>query len=491
VDAYLASATALEDPEHWSSSYDGIERALQIATQLGRKANPYSRVIAHIEGVLDRYQGEDPLYFSHRLMELLLEEGLGEPVKYAFMAVRVAARFEAERQWSLARAYWGIAAKWYHREKNAELEREARLHEANTYIGECDDALTGSSPSHLVATAFLQQAIEAYRRLEGKSSRVEALHRRLLELELHLADEMESFSGQIDITHYVNESVERVKDKPFHTALFALAHGFRLPSVADLKAFVEQDASRHVFLSLVDEAMIGHDGKVLARKSSRLLGAVDERDAAVEAEMFSQARMYQSAYAQACVEPARRQINAEHKPRQRDFYPLVNNNPFVPPGRELIFATALHAGMTGDFVVAAHLLVPQLENSIRHVLTQNGVITSDIDSEGIQEELSLNQLLARPEAKRVFGNDRVFDLRGVLIERYGFNLRNRLAHGLMSSDEFFSLEVSYLWWIVVNLCTLTMAARVQQAQAGISQSDEQTPNASDNSTQPLDQVDMA
>jgi hypothetical protein len=58
----------------------------------------------------------------------------------------------------------------------------------------------------------------------------------------------------------------------------------------------------------------------------------------------------------------------------------------VPEGHEGIYARGLFAGFKGDFLTATHLLVPQFESSIRHVLSQCGVVVSKLDRFGIQEE---------------------------------------------------------------------------------------------------------
>lgn len=124
-----------------------------------------------------------------------------------------------------------------------------------------------------------------------------------------------------------------------------------------------------------------------------------------------------------------------------------------------MFAKGLHAGFENDFVTAAHLLIPQVENSIRHLLTMQGVIVSGFDR-GIQDERSLNTTLYTPEAVKLFGEDIVFDLQGLFVERFGSNLRNRMAHGLMDHTEFLSGNVVYLWWLVLHLCCLPIYASI-------------------------------
>lgn len=162
----------------------------------------------------------------------------------------------------------------------------------------------------------------------------------------------------------------------------------------------------------------------------------------------------------------------DHNVRIDDFLGIVFNSPFVPPGREYIYAQGLHAGLTGDFLVAANLLIPQIENSIRYLLIKQDVITSGLDAQGIQDERSLNTTLYLPETINILTEDITFDLQGLLVERSGSNLRNRMAHGLIDQNGFFQPEVVYLWWLTLRLCCLPIVAQNHDSQAASSATSE-------------------
>jgi hypothetical protein len=102
--------------------------------------------------------------------------------------------------------------------------------------------------------------------------------------------------------------------------------------------------------------------------------------------------------------------------------------------------------------VAAHLLIPQLESSLRYLLIQWGVITSMLTGDMIQDEYPLTKIIYMPELNEILGKDLTFDLQGLLVDRHGFNVRNKIAHGMLSFDEFFYPEESYLWWATLRLC---------------------------------------
>jgi Domain of unknown function (DUF4209) len=87
---------------------------------------------------------------------------------------------------------------------------------------------------------------------------------------------------------------------------------------------------------------------------------------------------------------------------------------------------------------------------------------SKLDSKLIQEVRLLGTLLAMAETREIFGADIVFDLRGTLVEKFGWDLRNRLAHGLMHEGRFYSADVIYVWSLILQLCCIPLILQEQQ-----------------------------
>lgn len=137
---------------------------------------------------------------------------------------------------------------------------------------------------------------------------------------------------------------------------------------------------------------------------------------------------------------------------QSRYAVVLADRPFVPPGHEVIFAHGLLAGFRSDFLVASHLLVPQIEQSIRYLLTLSDVIPYGLDDDRIQKAHLLDTVLRRPETARILGEEVVYDLKVLLVDHLGTNLRNRLSHGLMRTEEFGGWPTIYLWWVVLRLC---------------------------------------
>lgn len=473
VNAYLESAKALEDPEKWIWCANRIERALRLAKKINYQAEV---VVAHIETVLARYNGEDPRWLSAKLMELLQEYRMGDPKKYATLAKKAAKLAESEHDWRKARNYWEIKAKWHRLEKDEDSERAAQMQAAQTYVKEAEDSLKGTNTSYLKASHFLQKAFEAYMNVRGNKEeataakeKAEEVRKLLSQYQDQTLNELVHISHKIDISAEAEIARSHVKGKTFYDSLFSLAFLGTPPQVSHLRQEVLEIAAKHPLHHFLPSVIINEMGKIVARQPEfASSNNSEEVEASIRFEMYQNAIYYQRIHAQAYIEPARYQINLEHSVQEKDLLPIVSNNPFVPPGREYQFAKGLYGGLTGDFFTSTHILIPQIENSVRYLLRKQGALLSKIDlDKGIEDERDLNTTLFPrnyQQINSIFDEDTLFDLQGLLIERSGSNLRNRMAHGLINDSNFNSPIMSYLWWVTLRLCCLPILIHQQSVE---------------------------
>jgi hypothetical protein len=453
VTAYLQSAIELEYPQNWSSCFHRIERALRLARKINHQID---EVVNHIETVLNRYNEEDPFLLSTKLMQLLQEFQLGDPKKYAAIAQKAATIAELARDWHRARDLWTIKAIWHRRDKDEEKERAASMLAAETYIKEAEDAFHHHPVPYLAASSYLQKAVEAFRSIRGTNgetldakARGKEAHKLMIQYQAQSIEELGVISTEVDISNEVDKARNFVKGKKLQDALFCLALLGASPRVSKLRQLAQETELLSRFAPIVK---INEIGKVVARQSSN----TEEIETAFKLEMYITAIDYQRCHVQAFIEPARDRINLEHSVQISDFLPIVSNNPFIPSNREYLFAKGLYAGLTGDFITSTHILIPQIENSVRYLLAKQGVITSGLDR-GIQKEHFLTSTLYPtnyPEIATIFDEDTLFDLQGLLVEHSGSNLRNRMAHGLIDDREFGEPIMCYLWWLTLRLCCL-------------------------------------
>lgn len=138
-----------------------------------------------------------------------------------------------------------------------------------------------------------------------------------------------------------------------------------------------------------------------------------------------------------------------HKQIDRTFvYGLLEqcNSKFIPADRTYIYAEAINEGFNNNFISAAHLLTPQIENSLRYIASQNGVETTKWGAD-IQHENIFGGILNK--IKDFTNRDLHSELHNFL-GGGNVNFRNDLCHGLISPS-FIDHYGVYLWWLTLKM----------------------------------------
>jgi len=434
-----------------------LERAFQLAASLGRKNETFDKVSGEAERLLNKLDPENTSYLPRRCLELLEKFSAGDAASLAKSAEDRARKAEANKDWETARSFWELKIRWDRKLGEGEAEIASLDAIANTLEQEAEAILESSDPNYFFAGEILQQAVEAYRRAPGRAAEERRSHLRLLEVQKQSRTQLQTLSKEVDISEMTEQSRDIVRGKSFREALMLLPFVAKLPNYERLRQSVMEKMKKHPVLFLFSALHLDEEGRVSSRRPSMLSDDPKEREAVVLAEIYQDMVLHRELSVAGQIEPARKQILLDHDPRLEDVARLLRHAPFVPENRIHLLCRGIYDGLMGDFVSASHILLPQVENSIRYVLHQAGAVTSTLTSKGTQEGYDLNRLLYLSEAKEIFGVDAVYDMRGLLVEHVGSNLRNEMMHGLMSDGRFFTSEVIYLWWLVLRLCLLPRA----------------------------------
>ncbi len=459
VEAFVQSAERLKEGDNWSPFTERLDRAAHISARKGFEKQR-EQVVSSVEAAFSEFKdNQETVFLCHRLMQILLKLDEGDIEFYAKAAEDLAKRFERLNDWRPAQEYWRAAMAWHQRGGNVDDVHRCKLAAAECDVSNAEGIIASGKPSLMSAAHWMSRGLEALRQAKADPKRIKEVHAKLLKVQEMSTEEL----GQIRISDEKIKDMEEerkrvqqacvdlVSGKSFEEALELFALAFQPTDYEALKKRDAETADSSVLFRLIGASIIDPSGKVTANIPGSPPG--DPEDPEVTRKRLVQgARNIDWIMAVDWrIEPVRFQILQEHAIRTGDLWFLVRDNPFIEPGHEGIYLQGVQAGFFGDWLVAMHLLVPQMESSIRFVLNQQGVITSNMNSEGIQEDFDLNKLLWMEEVEAIFGPNILFDLRGILIERVGCNLRNELAHGLMSEGAFYIAEAPYFWWLVIHL----------------------------------------
>ncbi|MBI1919577.1 MAG: DUF4209 domain-containing protein [Geobacter sp.] len=324
---------------------------------------------------------------------------------------------------------------------------------------EAETRLSSENPSHMVAASFYENAIQKYRTISKSQRAGYRVDERILELNKLMAESGERSLGEmgvisspaIDISEIVENARNAVRGKSAIDALLAFANIYKGVRVAKIRDSAQKMLREHPLQALFSSTHMSRDGRVIAKRPGMGLGDSDENEIVLWAEMVKEYGMELGLIVQGDIWPALEILHLEQRLRESDFISICNHSPIVPPGRESLYGKGLFTGYDKDFATAIHLLVPQIENLVRYHLKARGIKTTNLDINGIENENGLSTLIDLPEAKEIFGDDIAFELKALYCDSLGPNLRNEVAHGLLTHDECCSTYSAYAWWLCLKL----------------------------------------
>jgi hypothetical protein len=450
---YLNNFMSIDVSKEWVYHINALERGFFLAGVLGRNKELFLKYVSFCEGLIDSIASDEKTACCVRFLELLHKQRAGNFNKMAITAEQIADNNNASGNGFLVRQYYEISSRLYRLSKKEEESQKVLIKKGYSFVTEAEAVVGRPGQGYIAAVHFLANAIECLRQNNAPKEKIDELHKKLREWQQLSLAEMKGFGQNVDISEIVKSVSNGVCGKNLLDAIFYLALGHPLINKKELRQTTEENIKKYPIQHLFKHTTLAKDGRVVAEKPSILNATPDVAEDVFEAEMFSQlSRVIWPMRVQCFIDTCRVIVRDEHRPSLRDLEFLVYNNPFIPPGHEEIYLKGIHSGFYGNLDLCAHYLTPQIEESIRYVLRQNGIVTSKLDSKLIQEERRLGTLLSMPETVDIFGDGLVFELRGLLCEKHGCDLRNRLAHGFIDYKECFNYDVLLLWWLVIRLC---------------------------------------
>lgn len=452
VQAVLDGRSVFLDGNRSASSHDGkdmLARACLIAKATGWKDPEGTRLEKLISNVIrDAIDRKDHGGFRNSA-EIGLQFRIGDPVELAWQAETLAT-MEGMGGFT-SRELWELAASAHQQSGNAS-ERYRCLASAAECLVSLADA---DGDQGMVAASHLTEAIKALRNVPNTVERRQQLEIRLREAQASIPDQMVMISTPVDLTELRKEACECFSDLSLSQAFATFARLAASPSPDELLDEAREQAKESLLSSIVPKTIVDDEGKVVS-KSPALDGSEENEELALRHGIARNEEFRRQLVAYGQIDPARQVIQAEHPLEQCDFIPLVAMSHFVPADREDIYNLAFARFFGGDFISALHILVPQLENSLRYVLKLTGHEPSSIKSDMTQENRSLSVMLKRDRdsLEKIYGQAIVFEIENLFDFDGGPAVRHQVAHGLVSGVTCHGADAIYACWFMFRLCCL-------------------------------------
>lgn len=356
----------------------------------------------------------------------------------------------------LAEQYYNEASLWtLQTQKDCNKYTELQIKRVSTYIDAAEKTENG-----LASASNYETALKILRSLERKQreqffslEQENELIKNIRNSGKFALSEMRKTSASFDISNEIKYIAENIKGKDKNSALFNFV---ALPghiSFSKLEADSINFIKTSPLLSFFGHTTFGSDGRIISKTSGiDNFESLDSKNSAVWNNMIWQYMLHISCIVQSAILPALQIIRCEHNIQLTDMIQIVQKSNIIPIDRIAIFAKGLYAGFSYDFMTSLHLLSPQVENMVRIQLQEAGVRTTIIENgTDVEQEIGFSKLVEKEKFEDIFGKDLSFELKALFCDGAGPNLRNNVAHGLLSSYEMNSVYSVYCWWLCFKL----------------------------------------
>lgn len=430
---------------------DLVERAIQLAILTTKRGTPLpNRVISAVNALYGAAQAHLDVVPYRRAAGLRFQHSLMDNATLAKELEQFAsdAAQKAEAYPMALKSVWELAESIYDYLKQPEDVRRCQLASVEMTIAMKEQVFQASAKAH-----WLREAIGQLRNIPDTKEYQDKLFKEMRALQEEALAELSAFSIPMDMSDTISGTIKVFEDLSLTDGLKQFAFLTWPSPVENLRAQALETLNEQTIVSMFGATHHDADGKVIAEIEAPGLGEQpSEQWIKYKMEELEGFRRFE--LVNGYIHPAREFLSSAFPISERHFYPIVRASPFVPASHEHIVALGLARFIQGDYVSAVHLLIPQIENSIRHVLKNQNTDSSKILSDMVQEDRSLDALLRnfKEEMDRIFSADNVLQIDLLFNGKPGPGLRHELAHGKFNTGYCYHPNTVYALWFIFHLC---------------------------------------
>ncbi|BCK23695.1 DUF4209 domain-containing protein [Vibrio cholerae] len=456
IEAYLESAKQLADEsDSWVLPYERIERALRLSCMFRRdnqRPELFDKVSQFLLEQYEAHKESDRCFYAKSLLTLCLEFGIKED-NWIYEQALVLARLLFERgdyDSSINANQIALDAAISMRNKEKQIATWQSISEC--HVKAAEDYQQG-----MIAAGRLLKAIDALAKVPGTKEKRLALYEEMREQQIESLHELDLIvtDGQ-DISQLVNTAIAKVQSVDLFDALFRLGTITRPSNIERLRQHAVEQMQTSISW-IFGTTHLDHEGMTTAVIPAGLGIKDDENGLRCWSIMMRNIGIEHQLVVEGQIMPALNEVTTKYVVVKEAIEQICSNHPFIPDGHEEYFVKGLLAGFNRDFMTACHLLVPQIENSLRYLARQKGEEPSTLHGDGSQERNGIKALLGHQAIIDTLGSDLTTNLQVVLLDKLYGDLRNQLSHGYVPASTYWGTAPKFLWWLVLHIVMIPYA----------------------------------
>ncbi len=304
----------------------------------------------------------------------------------------------------------------YYRRKNKKEDLERIINVWGNAFETAVDSVSG-----MLASSWLQHIHDVYMTY-GFKEKAENVAIKLHEAGQGAANELGKHTFEFKVPkEEIDKIVNAVTDKDLNTAFVRLALN-SIPKIEGTRQRIDKLFASSSISYFFSRQIMDQKGRVVA-----IVGPYEQDPTGHIVQQMSQDldldQIFFHPIIMAMIEKL--DMNTEK------LMTFVSKSSILEPERLGIIKKGVSAYFNKDFFVAAHILIPQIEQGIRNLHELFGGAILKPRKGGGYHYKTLDELLREETIQKVLGKDCAFYMQVILTDARGWNLRNDICHGLL------------------------------------------------------------
>lgn len=450
IKAYHELYNITFDTENWSTCLRYIKRSITLAAKTGAKKF-YDKYRKELFDKVIEVNGGDKYFFSISAIKFLILQKWKDCDPLFIVLDNIIEKSE-DNVHKVELAY-ELKSTLFSKKQDNDAMMKNNLLLALFYERSADKVRDNDVQGIFNAERYLQKAILLYRN-NGSAEKGEIAHRKLLDLQKKIPKFMIPITAKRDSTKDYEKIAQLFENLSFKEHIVRIVQCVPFYSKDSLKKKVLEDAVNPI-ACLFGSGIKNGKGQTLIDIPPLDINNPESDINVLEMHMHQNALIMEEIKGGFLLKTAIGLLNERFEYTKNDLRFIVEGNPIIPEGRENIFLSALYYGLKSDIYVALHILAPQTEKLFRYIAENTGGIMYTLENNGSSQEKLLTSIFDTPELVECYDNDILFLFKGLMNEKAGANIRNEIAHGIMSENKGNSGVARYFLCAVLKLLSFT------------------------------------
>lgn len=443
------------DEVNWVQCVDYISRAIELAAKIGID-DKKDALLNEVYNDVVRLNGDDSSFLTISLIELMITQNYHCDFNSLIPCVdRLIIKNGGNLSNShiLEHAYY-LKANLYKKLKDATSENnvyvqfaDILMEEGEKLVKEWNGEETVGNRNWFMVENNIKKAIGLFQN-HGASEKAVNAQKCLIDIQKDAIKHMPMHEFKYDVSGFYKKFCAKYENHDVHELIWDVIFAFGFQNKQKIREDVTKNSSP--ISSLFPMQMLGPEGQ-----TEFLLPALkldDENN--ILLHMYHKAREYERIQGQT-VGYWFIQYFRKLDLQEADLNLIFENNPIIPKGQEKDVQRGVYYGLTGQMSDALDKLAPKVENIIRNLAEMCGDLVTYYDSkEEVQQKKVLSQVFLGEKLNDSMEENILFTFDGLLQQKAGSNIRNRIGHGLNTEGECSTGDCIYFVMIVLKFCAL-------------------------------------